>query len=310
MTDAAGEAPCPLTPHVPLRSVEIVVNPKSGGVGAKATDDVQRIMRRFACDAHVVEAEPAQVEKALQDALAAKPDLLVVLAGDGTARAAASMAGPHGPLIAPLPGGTMNLLPKALYGAVDWREALENTLSEGVARPVSGGEVGGRPFYVAAVLGSPALWAPAREAVRLGKPKLAWLYAKRAARRAFSGRVRFRLDGQELHRSEAIAFLSPLVSKALDEPVGLEAAVLNPTDAAEAFRLAARALFSDWRADPSVETRTVRRARAWARTRIPAVLDGEPIQLENDVEVRFVPVAFRALAPASASASASAKGAA
>ncbi|NEX92833.1 diacylglycerol kinase family lipid kinase [Caulobacter sp. 17J65-9] len=283
---------------MPLRRVEIVVNPKSGGVGANAAADVDRIMRRFACQARIVEAEPAQVQKALEDALAAKPDLLVVLAGDGTARAAASMAGPDGPLIAPLPGGTMNLLPKALYDTADWREALERALREGAVRPVSGGVVDDRPFYVAAVLGSPALWAPAREAVRLGKPKLAWLYARRAARHAFSGRVRFRLDDHELHRSTAVAFLSPVVSKAMDAPVGLEAAVLNPADAAEAFRLAARALFSDWRADPSVETRTVQQARAWARTRIPAILDGEPVQLENEVEVRFVPVAFRALAPA------------
>ena len=35
-------------------------------------------------------------------------------------------------------------------------------------RPVAGGEVDGRPFYVAAILGSPALWGPAREAIREG----------------------------------------------------------------------------------------------------------------------------------------------
>jgi diacylglycerol kinase family enzyme len=49
------------------------------------------------------------------------PDAVLVLAGDGTARAAAEMAGPDGPLIAPLPGGTMNMLPRASMATVTGR---------------------------------------------------------------------------------------------------------------------------------------------------------------------------------------------
>ena len=41
--------------------------------------------------------------------LEAQPDVLFVLAGDGTAGSIASRAGPDGPLVAPLPGGTMNI---------------------------------------------------------------------------------------------------------------------------------------------------------------------------------------------------------
>ena len=44
--------------------------------------------------------------RAVDEALAASPDLLLVLAGDGTARLAAERCGPEGPLLAPLPGGT------------------------------------------------------------------------------------------------------------------------------------------------------------------------------------------------------------
>lgn len=299
MSDAAAQAsePLSLTPHVPLRRVEIVVNPLSGGVGVEAAPEVERIMRRFACESRVVEVHPPRVEKALEEALAEKPDLLIVLAGDGTARAAAAMAGPSGPLIAPLPGGTMNMLPKALYGTGDWREALHLTLRQGAPRAVQGGSVDGRPFYVAAILGSPALWAPAREAVRERKPRLAFLYAKRALRRAFSTRVRFKLDDGEFQRGEALALLSPLVSKAMDRPDGLEAALLDPASAAQAIRLAATAVIGDWRDDKAVETRVVRTARVWSRRPIPAILDGEPVQLDKEVAVEFLPEAFRALAP-------------
>ncbi|PWS21620.1 diacylglycerol kinase, partial [Enterococcus faecium] len=83
-----------------------------------------------------------------------------VLAGDGTARSVASKAKPDGPMIAPLPGGTMNMLPKALYGTADWKLALKRALEEGEPQAVSGGEVEGEYFYCAAILGSPALWAP------------------------------------------------------------------------------------------------------------------------------------------------------
>lgn len=298
MSDLAGAMePTMITPHVPLRRVEIVVNPKSGGVGPKAAGEVEKILSRFACEANIVEADPPRVGAAIEAALAAGPDVVVVLAGDGTARTAACMAGPQGPLIAPLPGGTMNLLPRALYGTGDWKVALERALTLGTERCVSGGEVDGSPFYVAAILGSPALWAPARESLRTGKLRLAWLYARRAARRAFTGRVRFQLDGFEFQRGQALALLTPMVSKAMTEPTALEAAVLDPANAAEAFRLAARALYADWRADQAVETREARTVLAWSRTPIPAILDGEPVHLGREVEVRFTPQAFRALAP-------------
>ncbi|MFW8369218.1 hypothetical protein ACOICT_29645, partial [Klebsiella pneumoniae] len=71
---------------------------------------------------------------------------------------------------------------------------MKLALEEGASQPVSGGEWQGEEFYFAAILVSPALWAPAREAIRPGKVKLAVQYARRALKRAFSGRLRFKLD--------------------------------------------------------------------------------------------------------------------
>jgi diacylglycerol kinase family enzyme len=88
-----------------------------------------------------------------------------------------------------------------------------------------------------------------------------------------------------------------MISKAMEEPVGLEAAAMDPSDASQAFRLAANALFSDWRHDPAVSTRPARRIEVRARSRIPAVIDGEPLLLKPDAVVRFAPKAFRALTP-------------
>jgi len=289
-----------------IRSVLILVNPASGGVANNAAAEVEVILAEYDIEAEVVTLEGAKIPSQIDEAIAAKPDVLFVLAGDGTARSVASKAGPDGPLIGPLPGGTMNMLPKALYGTGDWKVALRRALDEGVAQPVAGGEVDGEAFYCAAIFGSPALWAPAREAMRDGKVKLALMYAKRAFKRAFSGRIRFVLDDGERQKAEALVLISPMISAAMTEATGLEAAVMKTSRTGEAVRLAAHALFSDWRHDPNVETQSTRKVAIAARAKIPAVIDGEPANLGKDAKVRFLPKAFMALAPKDAGQDASA----
>jgi len=286
-----------LTPHAALKHVVMLVNPLSGGVGPKAAEEATALLSAYDLKADVLVLEGADFDDRIAQAFDAAPDAILVLAGDGTARSVASRARPDGPMIAPLPGGTMNMLPKALYGTADWKLALKRALEEGEPQSVSGGEVQGEYFYCAAILGSPALWAPAREAMRTGKIKLAWQYGRRALKRAFSGRLRFTLDGGDKRRTEALVLISPMISRAMEEPVGLEAAAMDPSDATQAFRLAANALFSDWRHDPAVSTRPAKRIEVRARSRIPAVIDGEPLQLKPEATIRFVPKAFRALAP-------------
>ena len=53
------------------------------------------------------------------------------------------------------------------------------------------------------------------------------------------------LDGGKMRRTEALALISPMISKAMEDPIGLEAAAMDPSDATQAFRLAATALFSE-----------------------------------------------------------------
>lgn len=287
-----------LTPHVPLSRVRMIVNPASGSVDAGAAEAARAILAEYDLnDVEVIELQAGAFAEGIAEALDAKPDLLIVLAGDGTAGSIVSAVGDEGPMIAPLPGGTMNMLPKALYDTTDWRKALRETLETGEIRHISGGEVEGRAFFCAAIFGAPALWAPAREAVREGNWRLAWLHGRRALRRAFGGRLRYQLDGGPVRRAEAVALITPLISKALDTEKGLEAAAMSPAGAADAFRLAAHALFDDWRHDPAVSTQTVRKVTMRARSRIPAVVDGEPMRLDAEALATFRPKAFKALAP-------------
>ena len=288
---------------VEVRRVEAVVNAASGSVGPGAAEVLEKIIASYGLGVRIANAAPKEISAAVRAAVAAKPELIVILAGDGTAALAARLAGPDGPLIAPLPGGTMNMLPHALYGVVSWREAIHAALSHGVVRPVSGGEIGGQAFYVAAILGAPALWADAREAVRAHRLDLAWRRARRALARAFSRKLHYTLGDGTVEKTEALTLMCPLVSRGLTHDGALEAAALDPRDAAEVLRLGFNAVAGRWRADPSVRTTLTRQGVAWSRRRIPAVIDGEPCRLEPRVQFRFLPVAFRALAPAALEAS-------
>lgn len=294
-----GEAAATRRPAIAgVRKVEVIANPLSGSVGPNACEEAAALLEAWDLEVNVQRCEPGKLPQIIASALAAKPDLIIVIAGDGTARAVAEAAGPDGPLVAPLPGGTMNMLPFAIYGQTTWTEALEAILADGVEKSISGGTVEKHSFYVAAILGSPALWARAREAARHGKIWLAFQRARRAAQRAFSGRLRFTLDGSHRNKAEALTFMCPLVSKALDNDAdGLEAAALDPTGALDVFRLAVAAAAGQWRADPAVNVTLVRQALTWAGGPIPAILDGESVRLGRTAMVRFQPNAFRALVP-------------
>jgi diacylglycerol kinase family enzyme len=279
--------------------VEVVVNIASGSVGKDAPGQAEAILAARGVDGRVHAPSEGELDACLRAVIDARPDLILILAGDGTARTAAELAGPEGPPIAPLPGGTMNMLPHALYGVVPWPEAMARCLRGGQARMISGGEINGRLFFVAAILGSPALWAGAREAARAGRVDLTLLHARRALRRAFSGRLRYVLDGRPKGKAEALSLLCPLVSAALDaDDQALEAAALDPANALDIFRLGVNTVTGNWRDDPSVVVGRCRLGKAWAGGRIPALLDGEMVRLDDMVSIRFRPKAFRAWVPA------------
>jgi diacylglycerol kinase family enzyme len=280
-----------------LKRVVAVVNTASGSVTPEAAPLLRRIGLEFDLSIEVIEAPPVSILGVLRTAVLAGPDLLVLLAGDGTAAIAAELCGMDGPLLAPLAGGTMNMLPHALYGRRPWPDALRETLAHGRPRVVACGLAAGRPFYVAAILGAPALWAHAREAVRKRRFRLAFLRARHALGHAFSGSLRFDLNGRGKRKAQALTLMCPLVSRALDGEQALEAAALNPRGAAEAFRLGFSTLFGGWRQDASVRVELCTTGKAWARGRIPAILDGEPHRLESPVAIEFQADGFRAFAP-------------
>jgi len=281
--------------HKPLIAV---LNTGSGSCDPSAAQRMSDIFSDAGLShAEVVSVPPAQIESALKRA-AALAQVMVVLGGDGTIRAAATHCSEASRLLIPLPGGTMNMLPRALYGSRSWPDALADTLSAPSIRDISGGRAGAEPFFCAAVIGAPSLWADAREALRRLDVMVAMKRAITAIRRHSDEPLEYRFDNGVSGKAEAIAVICPLVSRVMnhDEP-SLEAAAIEPVVASTLFRLAFHAVFDDWRNDPAISLARVTSVEARGHGRVPVILDGERVRMGRDVRVYFVPSAFRALAP-------------
>lgn len=279
---------------VTLRRVAAVVNAKSGSTDATSPERLQAILDARGLESSVVAPEPEGMADAIAEAVRAAPDALIVLGGDGTARSAAEIAGPNGPPLILLPGGTMNVLPKALYGELAWPEALAAALDHGVARDLPGAKASDHLFFVAGIFGSPALMAPARELVREGKIGKAITRVRIAWKKAFGKRLRARRDESPMTKTEAVAVLCPLISKV--DGARLETALLDPSDTLAAFRLGVGALTGGWRRDPAADFQACTTTEIYGRHDVPAVLDGETISIPAPVKVRAVGRAARVIA--------------
>ena len=161
---------------------------------------------------------------------------------------------------------------------------------------IGGGEIEGHRFLVSAILGSPALFAPAREALRFRHPRRAAARVQIALRRAFTGRLRYSLDDGPRAKAEALLFMCPVASKVLDEAEQvLEAAAIDVNGPADVLRLGWNALIRNWRDDRSVDSERCRIARIWSSQAVPAILDGESVRLKSLTEVRYDPKVCRVL---------------
>jgi diacylglycerol kinase family enzyme len=194
-----------------------------------------------------------------------------------------------GPYLIPVPGGTMNMLPQALYGDVSWEDALERTLTARSVKLLSGGRIADKHFFIAAILGAPALWVEPREATREGDIVEAIKKGSVAFRKLFEAEVQYYISEETKGEAEAVALICPLVSEEMsDWEQALEAAVIDVESAAEAIGLASTATFGKWRDDRNILLTKTKRVSVQSSKDIPATLDGEAVNLGRSAEIDFL----------------------
>jgi diacylglycerol kinase family enzyme len=204
-------------------------------------------------------------------------DTVVLFAGDGTINAAlCALAAWDGAFLI-LPGGTMNLLAKALHGDADPAPIIHAAHPGGrrVALPCI--EVGPHRAFVGLILGPAAHWGRAREAVRKGRIGRVLNAMRSAWRRTFGKGIRVAGVPGMRGRYQAV-FVAPSAD-------ALEVAAVDARDWTSIAELGWNWLTGDWVAARAVTDRRAQRLRPVSKRPVLALFDGEPVTLEPDVEV-------------------------
>lgn len=278
---ASTEPPCrPITGDRAL----IFFNEAAGSVGAGDRDKLIEAVTAHGFDKYALVGPENLTKKLLSRAK--NFDVIIVLGGDGTARSVAAMAPRDGPPLILLPGGTMNILPKVLYGNLAWPEALAAALERGVVKRLPLGRANSKHFFIAALFGAPTLLARARESVRAGKPLAAIRGLRHFAKRSFARRLTAKPEGQRQRRAEGVGVLCPAFSGGL-EGDALEWVRLDATSMIDLARLSVRAMSPDWRNDDKVDISTCARGDIRSIGIMPATLDGEPTTFLSHVRISY-----------------------
>lgn len=281
--------------------VGAIINTSSGGCDSESEAEMLDILRGAGViDCRTWCGEAVQIERAFAEAAAYKPKVLIVLGGDGTIRTAAEAWTETGTYLLPLPGGTLNRLPRALYGDACWQDALKQTLANPLAKQLSGGRVRDELFFVAAVVGGPGVWMEAREAIREGKILSAVEKAGVALEAMFDTTIQYSIAPEVSGAAEVVAVICPLISEQMsDSEQALEAAAINVENGAELLGLATAAAFGKWRDNRTVKLSKTDRVTVKSSRDIPLFLDGEKVRIGDVAEITFVPKAINAIVPSS-----------
>lgn len=282
----------------------VLFNPKSGSVPADARDKLIAALQQGGIrGADLIETDPENCDKQLKELAEMAPDLFLVWGGDGTIRSALSIVGPITPNLLILPGGTMNLLPRAIHGEKTWDVILRDVLKGPKLKSLSAGEVNGDRFYCAMLAGAPARFAEARESIRRGD------LAKAAAQTGAAMEVLKTLHLEAIYgdgysfadtRLPTSSFVGAIIGSLTKAGEGMEVASLaNPT-ATGALNVVWTSLFTDWRNAPGVEVAPATSLEIGAEGGgdIPVIADGEHMTPAPHLHVIFVEKASRCLAAA------------
>lgn len=231
-----------------------------------------------------------------------KPTAVVVVGGDGTARTALEILTPAGVPVAPLPGGTLNRLPRLVFGHASLTRSIED-LREAGPRALPGGRIGEHRFFVAAGFGGLMRMHAVREAARddIG------------AAANILGRVWGRLFGPPLHwhrGDEAWRKANALLVGVgpLDQALGLRApvGVAQGLEAAagrfggwfDVARVMGAAVWGNWRRHHLIDHELTPTLEIQGPANvIQGLLDGERVRLPAQFRVQFDPACGMAWGP-------------
>lgn len=264
-------APHPPEPARPLGRVWLVANRTSHSTDEGRIAALEAALR--AAGAEITGNSDFPLQPAPDAAALAGIDTLVVMGGDGTLGAASAAAkGWNGQFLA-IPGGTMNLLPKALHGNAG-PEAIVAAAATGTLAHVPVVRGGGETSFCRIIIGPLTRWALARENARHGRLWRVVQAVRLALARGFLGGVK--VAG---HAGRHPGVLVMPTDK------GLEVALFSGHGLVDAMAVAVNWLLNDWRDAAAVTTFTAPELLLGRRRTLRCLFDGELRRLEPPVRL-------------------------
>jgi YegS/Rv2252/BmrU family lipid kinase len=253
----------PSSSHALVKRALLIVNPASRR-GQRLYEAALHEFRRAGVECDTVLTEQAGHAADLARALAPKYDAVFTLGGDGTAMEVVGALAPDGPPVGILPGGTGNLLARALNISLNVRKAVRQLLGGDITRIDLGCLADGRRFAIGVGVGIDAAMiaeTPAHWKRRIGVASYV-VVAARAVLRQERFTVRVVADGVTLERQASAvlvvnfgALLNNLIT--LGEGITHDDGVLNvcifdPPRFPDAVRVMRKLLLRDFRPDPAI----------------------------------------------------------
>lgn len=293
-----------------MTHVLLIANPASRR-GGRLVAEARRALTAGGATCDVILTERAGHAREISARRARDYDVVFVLGGDGTAmEVAGALAGTSIP-IGVLPGGTGNLLARALGIPRDVGRAVPELL-RGQVRQIDLGVVLGHRFAVAAGVGIDAAMVaetPAWMKRRLGVLAYTIIATKAALRAVVLRRfflARVDIDGEIVERRAAAvlfanfgAILEDRIAFGPDIAVDdglLDCCIFSPLNLLDALRIMWRVTRRDFRPDSALLYRKGKRFRLETVPVLPLQADGELLGV-TPVEITVEPLAAHLLVP-------------
>jgi diacylglycerol kinase family enzyme len=115
----------------------------------------------------------------------------------------------------------------------------------------------------------------------------------------FERKVQYLISEKIKGEADAVVLICPLISEEMsDSEQALEAAVINVESAGEVIGLATTAALGKWRDNRNILLTKTKRVAVQSSKDIPAILDGERVNLGRSAEIGFVSRAVSVIVPA------------
>ena len=279
--------------------VSVVINSASGSTSDISEEIRQKLTRAGYPGPAIYNCAPDELDDAFKRVLADETDLLIIFGGDGTCKAGAVCAREKSIPVITLPGGTMNILPKALYGTTDWQDALDLALSQDAPRWMAAGQVNDQLFFVAMILGEPTKISNMREELREGHIIEAIKQVPEVIDAVTSGEVfEYAIDGSPYIRDANALLLScPYMATGAQNPSMFELATVPPMTLTSVLGVGAKTLITDWRESGHVRVGDAQKLEVIGSGKFDILLDGEPHTVDAPITVTLLEQGVQVLAP-------------